>query len=156
MGYFETAIAAKVASRLWEIGDIVDVLEAWEAVKIEGRGKIMAGTYPDLPWLDASIEVLLRQPRGTAHVDKIVDAIKRWKIKNPKNTIVRTLNTYCSNAGDYDPEKPDLFERVAPNTFRLRRFPERPDTRFAVKEAQRAAADAFIRELLLLDVPQSK
>jgi hypothetical protein len=25
------AMAAKVTERLWEIGDIVDVLEAWEA-----------------------------------------------------------------------------------------------------------------------------
>jgi hypothetical protein len=103
--------------------------------------------HPDLPWLDASIEVLLRQPRGTAHVDKIVDAVKRWKIKNPKNTIARTLNTFCSNARDYSPDKPDLFERVAPNTFRLRSFPERPDTPFAIKEALRAAAEQFIKEL---------
>jgi hypothetical protein len=27
------AMAAVVTSRLWEIGDIVDVLEAWEAVQ---------------------------------------------------------------------------------------------------------------------------
>jgi hypothetical protein len=26
-----TAMAANLAKRLWEIGDIVDVLEAWEA-----------------------------------------------------------------------------------------------------------------------------
>ena len=103
--------------------------------------------YPNLPWLDASIEVLLKQPRGTAHVDRIVDAVKRWKVKNPKQTIVRTLNTFCSNAGDYNADKPDLFERVAPNTFRLRSFPERPDTRFAVREAERAAAEQALREL---------
>ena len=109
----------------------------------------MARTYPNLPWLDASIEVLLKQPRGTAHVDKIVDAVRRWKIKNPKNTIVRTLNTFCSDARDYKPHKPDLFERIAPNTFRLRSFPNRPDTRFAIKEAERAAAEQALRELFL-------
>jgi hypothetical protein len=27
------AMAAKVTERLWEMGDIVDVLEAWEAIK---------------------------------------------------------------------------------------------------------------------------
>ena len=27
------AMAAKVTSRLWEIGDIVDVLEAWEGAR---------------------------------------------------------------------------------------------------------------------------
>lgn len=105
----------------------------------------MASTYPALPWLDASIEVLLKQPRGTAHVDTIVNALKRWKIENPKNTIVRTLNTYCSDAADFKSNKPDLFERVEPNTFRLRSYPERPDTRFAVKEAARAEADELLR-----------
>jgi hypothetical protein len=29
--------AAKVTERLWEIGDIVDVLEAWEATKLKGN-----------------------------------------------------------------------------------------------------------------------
>jgi hypothetical protein len=74
----------------------------------------MTRAYPNLPWLDASIAVLLKQPRGTAHVDKIADAVKRWNIKDPKNTIVRTLNTYCSDAADYKPHRPDLFERVKP------------------------------------------
>jgi hypothetical protein len=27
-------MAAKVTKRLWEIGDIVDVLEAWEAARV--------------------------------------------------------------------------------------------------------------------------
>jgi hypothetical protein len=103
--------------------------------------------YPDLPWLDASIGVLLKQPRGTAHVDKIVDAVKRWGIKEPKNTIVRTLNTFCSDAADYNAKRPDLFERVAPNTFRLRSYPERPDTRFAVKQARRAEAKELLRQI---------
>jgi hypothetical protein len=107
----------------------------------------LAKTYPSLPWLDASIEVLLKQPRGTAHVDKIADALKRWKIKDPKNTIVRTLNTYCSNAADDKADKPNLFERVEPNTFRLRSFPERPDTRFAIKEAQQAEAYRLLAEV---------
>jgi hypothetical protein len=29
------AMAAGVRSRLWEIGDIVDVLEPWEAVQVD-------------------------------------------------------------------------------------------------------------------------
>ena len=29
------AMAAGVTSRLWEIGDIVDVLEPWEAVQVD-------------------------------------------------------------------------------------------------------------------------
>ncbi|PIO98281.1 hypothetical protein [Pleomorphomonas carboxyditropha] len=107
----------------------------------------MPKTYPDLPWLDASINFLLKQPRGTAHVDKIADALNRWNISDPKNTIVRTLNTYCSDAKDYKRTRPDLFQRVEPNTFRLRSFPERPDTRFAINEAMRVEAEQFLREL---------
>jgi len=33
------AMAAGVSSRLWEIGDIVEVLEAWEQTKDKGYGK---------------------------------------------------------------------------------------------------------------------
>jgi hypothetical protein len=106
----------------------------------------MAGTY-QLPWLDAAVAVLLKQPGGTAHVDKIADAVKRWNIRDPKNTLVRTLNTYCSDAADYKSHRPDLFERVAPNSFRLRSFPDRPDTRFAMKESEREAAEKFLKEL---------
>ena len=108
----------------------------------------MGPAYPDLPWLDASVDVLLKQPRGTAHVDKIVDAVKRWNVENPKSTIVRTLNTYCSDAADFKPSRPDLFERVEPNTFRLRSFPTRPDTRFAIKDAKREEAMRQLMELL--------
>ena len=111
----------------------------------------MARAYPELPWLDASIAVLMKQPRGTAHVDKIVDAVKRWNIKNPKNTIVRTLNIYCSDAADYKADRSDLFERLAPNTFRLRSFPDRPNTRFAITESRRAEAEQLLRELGLID-----
>ncbi|HEV7255717.1 MAG TPA: hypothetical protein VGN97_21785 [Mesorhizobium sp.] len=110
----------------------------------------MARTYPQLPWLDACIAVLMKEPRGTAHVDKIVKAVQRWEIQNPKNTIVRTLNTFCAEAADYSQEKPNLFERVAPNTFRLRSYPDRPDTRFARKEAQQAEFNELIK-LLGLD-----
>lgn len=107
----------------------------------------MARAYPELPWLEASIAVLLTQPKGTAHVDKIVDVTKRWNIKNPKSTIVRTLNTFCSNATDYKERNPNLFERVAPNTFRLRSFPNRPDTRFAIKETENAKWDQLLRDI---------
>jgi hypothetical protein len=112
----------------------------------------MPRTYPNLPWLDAAIEVMLKQPKGIAHVDTIVSAVRRWNIKNPKETIVRILNTYCSDAADFDKRKPDLFERVAPNTFRLRSYPDRPDTRFATKQAERAKVKELLRELGLVRV----
>lgn len=66
-----------------------------------------------------------------------MSAIRRWNIKEPKNTIVRTLNTYCSDAADYQKNKPDLFQRVEPNTFRL--------------EADRSRYDQLLRDLGLIE-----
>ncbi len=112
-----------------------------------GSGSQFMVTYPKLPWLDACIEVLLKEPRGTAHVDKIADALRRWEISDPKNTIVRTLNSYCSDAADYKRERPDLFERVRPNTFRLRTYPSRPDTTFTRKENEREQMEELLKLL---------
>ena len=40
------AMAEKVTERLWEIGDIVDVLEAWEAANLLGvTGEKYVGDY---------------------------------------------------------------------------------------------------------------
>jgi hypothetical protein len=79
-------------------------------------------------WSHDCIEYLLqRPPRGIAHVDEIAIALDKRGIKNPKETITRTLNSYCSDARDYKKGRyPNLFERVAPNTFRLRSYPRRP------------------------------
>lgn len=106
--------------------------------------------YPSFPWLDAAIEILLGSPGGTAHVDEIVRRTRRWNVKDPKNTIVRTLNTYCSTAADFDPRRPDRFERVGPNTFRLRSYPGRPVTPFARKQKRQKEAEALLQAIGLL------
>jgi hypothetical protein len=36
LGAIQGAMAANVTERLWEMGDIVDVLEAWEAASAKG------------------------------------------------------------------------------------------------------------------------
>jgi hypothetical protein len=43
------AMAANVTKRLWEIGDIVDVLEGWEASRGPGHGVAFEGKTKDQP-----------------------------------------------------------------------------------------------------------
>ena len=70
----------------------------------------------------------------------------------------RTINNYCSDANDVSREVKyncNLFERVAPGTYRLRSWPERPD----LIEIQRVKFDddAYHStwELFLTGVPES-
>jgi len=81
-------------------------------------------------WLDDLINALLEKTRGTAHVQALVREL--WgghDINEIEATITRRINDYCSNAADFDrPIKYDLFERVSPATYRLRSYPQKPDT----------------------------
>jgi hypothetical protein len=82
-------------------------------------------------WLDDIIDALLDEPRGTAHVRTL--AQKLWQnekrdVSSIEETITRRINDFCSDAADFDKSPAhDLFQRVAPATYRLRSFPEKPD-----------------------------
>jgi hypothetical protein len=90
---------------------------------------------PGLPlhrtWLEDIVEFLLSRPNGTAEIEAIaigVAQIGKRSIRNPEETVTRTINNYCFDARDRDKVvKHNLFERVSPNTYRLRTFPNSPD-----------------------------
>ena len=82
-------------------------------------------------WLDDIISVLLcRPPRGVAHVSDIGNEL--WKeryVSTMDETITRRINDFCSDAADFQKSKQyDLFERVEPATYRLRSYPNAPET----------------------------
>jgi hypothetical protein len=82
-------------------------------------------------WLDDIIDVLLEEPRGTAHVREIAKILNRQygrDVDTVEETVTRRVNDFCSNATDFSKDKKfDLFERVEPATYRLRSFPDKPD-----------------------------
>ncbi len=82
-------------------------------------------------WLDDIIDVLLDQPRGTAHVGVLADKLWRSEkrdVASIEQTITRSINNYCSDAADFNKTPAhDLFQRVEPGTYRLRSFPEKPN-----------------------------
>ena len=84
-------------------------------------------------WLEAIIAVLLDRPNGMAHVNYIARTIwsKSFRdINTIEETVTRQINDYCLDAKDFSKSPDhDLFERVAPATYRLRSFPEKPDIR---------------------------
>lgn len=86
-------------------------------------------------WLDDVINTLLEKGRGTATVHALVREL--WAdhdINSIEQTITRRINDYCSDARDFSrPKEHDLFQRVAPATYRLRSFPSKPDTLEIVK-----------------------
>jgi hypothetical protein len=82
-------------------------------------------------WLDDIISVLLnRPPSGTAHVKDIgPDLYKDRYVASLDETITRRINDFCSDAADFKKSKKyDLFERVEPATYRLRTYPNFPET----------------------------
>lgn len=82
-------------------------------------------------WLDDIIDVLLDQPRGTAHVGVLADKLWRSEkrdVASIEQTITRSINNFCSDAADFNKTPAhDLFQRVEPGTYRLRSFPEKPN-----------------------------
>lgn len=83
-------------------------------------------------WLDDIVDVLLRSPKGTAHVQVVAKELwksERRDIDTVEQTVTRCINNFCSDAADFKRDKKyDLFTRVAPAIYRLRAFPARPDT----------------------------
>jgi hypothetical protein len=82
-------------------------------------------------WLDDIIDALLDQPRGTAHVDVLAHKLGRSGKRDKssiKQIITRRINDFCGEAADFDKSPAhNLFQRVEPNTFRLRSFPKKPN-----------------------------
>jgi hypothetical protein len=80
-------------------------------------------------WLSDIVDALLARNNGTAHVREL--ARELWgdhDINEIESTITRRLNDFCSDAQDFKKSKEfDLFARVAPATYRLRGFPNKPD-----------------------------
>jgi hypothetical protein len=97
----------------------------------EREDELLAGLPLERTWLDRIVDILLHRPNGTAEVKAI--AIEMMRLDHevgtePESTITRTINNYCSDANDSDRRaKFDLFARVAPGTYRLRTYPNRPD-----------------------------
>ena len=81
-------------------------------------------------WLDDIIDQLVERG-GKAHVNTIArELAKSWlrDINTVEQTVTRRINDFCSDAADFTKsEEHDLFERVAPATYRLRTYPARPD-----------------------------
>lgn len=82
-------------------------------------------------WLDDIVDILIHQPNGVAEVEAIANAMMRTDRDvraRPQETITRRINNYCSDANDTSKKvRFDLFERVAPGTYRLRGWPKRPN-----------------------------
>lgn len=82
-------------------------------------------------WLGDIVDIMIHQPNGVAEVEVIANTMMRtdrYVGAKPQATITRTINNFCSDAKDTSKKaKFDLFERVAPGTYRLRGWPERPD-----------------------------
>jgi hypothetical protein len=68
---------------------------------------------------------------GRAHVNTIARELSKSYVRDINSimeTITRRINDFCSNAADFKKEKThDLFERIAPATYRLRAYPEKPN-----------------------------
>lgn len=82
-------------------------------------------------WVDDIVEVLLHRPNGTADVSTIANEIMKMNREvraTPEQTITRAINNYCGDANDLSRNpRYDIFERIAPNTYRLRTYPQAPD-----------------------------
>jgi hypothetical protein len=81
-------------------------------------------------WLDDIIDVFMRFS-GKAHVHTIAHELSKSygrDIDTVEETVTRRINDFCSDAYDFKKGKEyDLFERVEPATYRLRRYPEKPN-----------------------------
>jgi hypothetical protein len=87
-------------------------------------------------WLPQIIDALHERNRR-AHVNDIANSAvlseRCRRIGAVRETITRTINDHCSDAGDVIKDPPaagdprDIFQRVAPATYRLRVFPKKPD-----------------------------
>ena len=79
--------------------------------------------------LDEIVDAFRRRISGTAHVRDLV--LELWgdqDVDSIEPAITRQIDDYCSNAPDFNrPKAYDLFERVAPATYRLRCYPNKPD-----------------------------
>ena len=79
--------------------------------------------------LDEIVDAFRRRISGTAHVRDLV--LELWgdhDVDSIEPAITRQIDDYCSNAPDFNrPKAYDLFERVAPTTYRLRCYPNKPD-----------------------------
>jgi hypothetical protein len=86
--------------------------------------------YPLGQWLDDIVDVLLKRPRGTAHVSDIahdVACLPMRRVEKIDQTITRTINNYCEDAADFKGSiSESLFRRVSPATYKLKDFPNRP------------------------------
>jgi len=79
-------------------------------------------------WLSRIVNVLFAKPLGTAHVEEIALDLYGSSNREQIRQTSRRISDFCSNALDFARSKEyDLFERVAPGTYRLRSFPARPD-----------------------------
>ena len=79
--------------------------------------------------LDEIVDAFRRRISGTAHVrDLVVELWGDHDIDSMEQATIRQIDDYCSNAADFNrPKAYDLFERVAPKTYRLRCYPNKPD-----------------------------
>ncbi len=82
-------------------------------------------------WLGDIVDIMIHQPNGVAEVEVIANTMMRtdrYVGAKPQATITRTINNYCSDANDTSKKvRFDLFERVAPGTYRLRGWPKSPN-----------------------------
>ncbi len=87
-------------------------------------------------WLPQIVDAL-HDRNGQAHVEDIASSPllseRRRQNHAVRETITRTVNDFCSDAGDLAKDPPaagdprDVFQKVAPATYRLRGFPKKPN-----------------------------
>ena len=84
-------------------------------------------------WLEEIVDVLIGTSNWTAHVREIARSLRLdtgRDINSIEETVTRRINDYCPDAYDFD-KPPDrvFFRRVAPATYKLATFPQRPNIR---------------------------
>jgi hypothetical protein len=86
--------------------------------------------YPTtVRWLNEIIDLLVAYPRG-AHIKTLARELSKSHpdVAAVEETVTRTINNFCGDAADFRrPAKYNLFERVAPATYRLRTNPQKPN-----------------------------
>jgi hypothetical protein len=102
----QPAISVGVTKRLWEIGDIVDVLEAWEAASREGQSWLVTNTKNFSSRMTTQHSIPTTGPARRRSIQEFIDAwgvagrLSPSKTANflPK-TIISTLRNKARSAG---------------------------------------------------------
>ena len=92
--------------------------------------KNLLAEYPTtVRWLNEIVDLLVGYPQG-AHIRTLARELSKShrNVAAIEETVTRTVNNFCGDAADFKrPPKYDLFERVAPATYRLRTYPQKPN-----------------------------